>query len=371
MKTINIVGIGLLFLTLSCSNPERKSFVIDGQFSEYANEQISLLRQFDDDWKVTDYSRLDSEGRFSLSGKLDYPEFVYLTLKKSRQSIRFFLENERITIKVNSDSMFMNPEIKGANLNKKFDEYTNNLKVNFQDTLSVLYKSWNNAVANNKNRKAAEMDSLRWILFQKKLDYQVDFVRKNSSNVLAPFVLNLFFMELDFELFESLVDDLDPLLNGSLYTRQAKQKVQAIAATLPGQPFIEFSLPDSNGNYIQLSTLVEQGNYLVIDFWATFNSMSILEKEKKQELYNKYFGQGLKFVGVSLDTNREGWRKSLEETGPPWLQLIDIKGPRGTVASDYLILGLPLKYLLDPSGMIVAKVKTAEDLEVELDAIFE
>ena len=370
MKTIHIVAIGLLFFSLSCSNSEQKSFVIDGQFSEYANEQISLLRQFDDEWRVTDYSMLDSEGRFSLSGEVDYPEFVYMTLKKSRQSIRFFLENERITIQVNSDSMFKNPEIRGANLNEIFDEYTNALKVNFQDTLRVLYTSWNKAVAENNDIKAAEIDSLRGIVFQKKLDYQVDFVRGNSSNVLAPFVLNLFFMELDFELFKSLVDGLDSLLNGSLYTRQVKQKVQAITATLPGQPFIEFSLPDSNGNYIQLSTLVEQRNYLVIDFWA-FNTTSILEKEKKLELYNKYFSKGLKFVGVSLDTNREGWRKSLEETGPPWLQLIDIKGRRGTVASDYLILGLPFKFLLDPSGMIIAKVKTAEDLEVELDAIFE
>ena len=178
-------------------------------------------------------------------------------------------------------------------------------------------------------------------------------------------------MELDLDLFESLVDDLDPHLNTSLYTRQVKQKIQAIQATLPGQPYIEFSLPDSSGNYIQLSTLVEQGNYLVIDFWATSNSASNLEKEKKGELFNRYFSHGLKFVGVSLDTNRERWRKTLEETGPPWIQLIDIKGPRGKVARNYLILGLPMKFLLDPSGMIIAKVKTIEDLETELEAIFE
>ena len=53
------------------------------------------------------------------------------------------------------------------------------------------------------------------------------------------------------------------------------------------------------------------------------------------------------------------------------MQVIDIKGPRGKVASDYLILGLPRKFLLDPSGMILAKIKTIEDLEAELEAIFE
>lgn len=371
MRTLNIVSIGLLFLILSCSGPGGKKFVIDGRFSEYANEQISLLRQFEDEWKITDYSMLDSDGRFSLSGELNDPEFVYLTLKKSRRSVRFFLENEKITIQVNSDSMFLHPEIEGASLQKKFEEYTNDLGTNFQDTLMILYRSWNEAVANDNDSEALETDSLRGVIMQDKLDFQVDFVRENSSNVLAPFVLNLFFMELDFELFESLVDDLDPGLNASLYTRQVKQKVQAVKATLPGQPYIDFSLPDTNGNYIRLSTLVEQGNYLVIDFWTTYSSVSNLEKEKKEELYGRYFYQGLKFVDVSLDTNRELWRKSLEDTGSPWLQLIDIKGTRGKLASDYLILGLPLKFLLDPSGIIIAKVKTVEDLEAELEAIFE
>jgi len=371
MKTINIVGIGIFFLLLSCTDPRVKEFVINGQFSEYANEQVSLLRQFEDEWKVTDYSMLDSEGRFSLSGELNDPEFVYLTLKKSRHSIRFFLENENITININSDSMFLNPEITGAKLNTKFEKYTYDLKINFQDSMMVLYSSWNDAVTNNNEREAVEMDSLRGTLLQEKLEFQVDFVRENSSNVLAPFVLNLFFMELDFNLFESLVNELDPGLNSSLYTRQVKQKVHAVKATLPGQPFIDFSLPDSNGQYIQLSTLVEQGNYLVIDFWASYNSASNLEMEIKRTLYKKYFNQGLEFVGVSLDTNREGWRMSLEETGPPWIQLIDIKGPRGKTARDYLILGLPFKLLLDPSGMIVARVETIKELEAELESIFE
>ena len=122
---------------------------------------------------------------------------------------------------------------------------------------------------------------------------------------------------------------------------------------------------------IQLSELVSRGNYLVVDFWSTWSGSSLLEIEKKKELYWKYYDIGLQFVSVSLDNNKVKWMKTIEESGMPWIQLIDAKGPRGKVASDYLITGLPVKFLLDPGGDLITKLQTVDELEEELEMIFD
>ena len=97
----------------------------------------------------------------------------------------------------------------------------------------------------------------------------------------------------------------------------------------------------------------------------------MLETDLKRDLYNKYFERGVEFVSVSLDVNKIKWLKTIDEFKMPWIQLIDEQGPRGLVAKEYLITGLPVKFILDQEGKIICKIQTAEELESELKAIFE
>jgi thiol-disulfide isomerase/thioredoxin len=168
-----------------------------------------------------------------------------------------------------------------------------------------------------------------------------------------------------------LSDQLDPKMDSSLYVQQVRQKIHAMRATKPGQPFLDFVLSDSAGTKHQLSTLIHNDKVLVLDFWASWSGKCLLETDKKIELYNRYFDNGVDFVSISLDVNRLKWLKSIDNQKFPWLQLNDGMGPRGEVAKEYLITGLPVKFILDQEGQILNKVRTVEELEKELKSIYD
>ncbi len=360
---ISVLGIG------SCN--QKSGFEIDGEFSAYPGARVSLMHETMSGWEVLSKTRLDAKGLFRFTGELDYPEYVYITVDNNRQFVRFFLENKLIKIKVDKDSLLRDPIITGSEIQDKFNEFEQVNKTMYSDTLTAIYKHWQLANKLGDKLAEAEWDSLRAVVFQQKLDYQIDFVKNNSENILAPFILNLIYTDLDMNTLTQLTGQLDPGLDSTLYVLQIKQKIHAINATKPGQPFLDFSLPDSTGNNFYLSDLTNSGNLVVLDFWASWSGKCLLETDLKRDLYNKYFEKGMDFVSVSLDVNKINWIKTIDKFKMPWVQLIDEQGPRGMVAKEYLITGLPVKFILDQEGRIISKVQTAEELESELKAIFE
>lgn len=353
----------------SCSH--NQGFEINGKFPAYPGAVVSLMHETMVGWEVISSTRLDSKGRFHFVGELDYPEYVYVTLDDNRQFVRFFLENSLIKIETDKDSLLRDPKITGSVIQEKFNEFEQVNKTRYSDTLSALYKHWQLANRSGDNLTATKLDSLRSIIFAQKLDYQIDFVKNNSDNILAPFILNLIYTDLDINTLAQLTNQLDSGLDSALYVLQIKQKMRAIEVTKPGQLFLDFFLPDSTGNDYYLSGLTRHDNLVVVDFWASWSGKCLLEIEKKRDLYNKYFENGVDFVSVSLDVNKIKWLKTIDEFKMPWLQLIDEQGPRGEVAKQYLITGLPVKFILDQEGRIISKVQTVEELESELKAIFE
>ncbi len=362
----------LLTLFFACNKDKGADhFIISGKFEEYGGTEVSLMRQTGLDWEVVDKTTLDKNGKFSFEGQLSLPEFVYLVTGEEKGFVRFFLENSDISISVPKGSHLNDAQITGSYTHDKFAGYNQIDKSEFSDSLYAIYREWNEANAGGDNQSALDLDSLREEVNNKRLGYQVEFIRENFDNILGPFVLNIVFQTMDTAQLEPLIELLDPSIEESIYTMQVKQKLAALRATQVGKPFINISLPDSTGKIIQLSDLVSRGNFLVVDFWAVWSGGSLLEIEKKKELYMNYYDRGLQLVSISFDNDIIKWKKFIEESRMPWLQLIDSKGPRGKVAIDYLITGLPFKFIFDPEGNILAKVQSVDELEEELVVIFE
>ncbi len=365
-----VIG-SIIILFSSCDRNPSSQFLIQGEFDDYGGEEISLMHQVGNEWEVVDKAILDQEGKFLFSGQLDMPEFVYLVTKENKDFVRFFLENNNINVKVSKGSKLNEAQISGSRLQVKFEEYNRIDKLEYSDSLYAVYKKWNEANAGGDTVLAWELDSIRQVIYNQRIAYNIDFIKDNSDNVLAPFILNLVFQTLDTSQVVLLINTFDPSIDKSIYTKQLKQKIDALRAIEPGKPFINFSLPDSTGKLTKLSELINRGNYLVLDFWATWSGSSLLEIENKKELYSQYYDKGFELVSVSLDNDLNKWKKNIEELRMPWLQLIDVKGPRGETATNYYITGLPIKYIYDPEGNLIARVQSDEELKEELKVIFD
>lgn len=79
----------------------------------------------------------------------------------------------------------------------------------------------------------------------------------------------------------------------------------------PGTEAPDFTLKDINGTEYTLSQL--RGNYVVLDFWASWCPDCRKDVPMLKELYAKY-GERIKFVSVSFDDKKKIGKTMLRPT---------------------------------------------------------
>ena len=136
----------------------------------------------------------------------------------------------------------------------------------------------------------------------------------------------------------------------------------------PGKPAPEIVLPSPEGDTISLSAL--QGQYVLLDFWASWSSPCRKENPNLVKAYNKYHEMGLEIFQVSLDRSREAWIRAIEEDKLSWIHASDLLMWNSVVVPVYNIQGVPMNYLLDREGYIIEINLQGDMLQQRLAVIF-
>ena len=147
----------------------------------------------------------------------------------------------------------------------------------------------------------------------------------------------------------------DKVKNSSLAQR-AREELAARKATAPGVEAPDFTLNDPDGKPFALSSL--RGQYVILDFWASWCKPCRNSIPGMKELYAKYHDKGVEILGVSDDSKEESWKKALEEEQMPWPQVIDefpVKNKPARVGSLYGVHYIPSYFLLDKEGKIIGR----------------
>ena len=126
--------------------------------------------------------------------------------------------------------------------------------------------------------------------------------------------------------------------------------LNAFSQMKTGTPAAELSLPDMNGNLINLSTL--KGKVVLIDFWASWCGPCRKNNPHLIKLYKKYHGKGLEIYGVSLDDDHRSWKEAIGYDKLEWIQVIDDKGWNASSALTYDVDMIPFSFLIDKQGVI-------------------
>lgn len=122
------------------------------------------------------------------------------------------------------------------------------------------------------------------------------------------------------------------------------------------------------GETLALSDL--RGQYVLIDFWASWCRPCRMENPNVVKAYNKYHGAGFEILGVSLDQKRDKWLQAIEADALPWKHISDLGGWQSQPAAAYSVNSIPATYLVDKDGKIIAKNLRGQALEAKLNEIF-
>ena len=130
-----------------------------------------------------------------------------------------------------------------------------------------------------------------------------------------------------------------------------------------GKSVPNFTLPDRIGADRSLSDILDANTFVFVDFWASWCSPCIESIPALKDIYDTYRRNGLEIVSVSIDDDEESWIERSEELELPWINLGELKGFKGEIATSYGVTFIPKGYLVDADGVIVQKNLTPEQLE--------
>ena len=78
---------------------------------------------------------------------------------------------------------------------------------------------------------------------------------------------------------------------------------------------------------------------------------------------DKYKRKELSLAGISIDSNKENWKRIVIEDSLDYRQYIDAGGWQGPIASQFELRELPYYTLLGPQRRIVDKGNSLESIE--------
>ena len=129
----------------------------------------------------------------------------------------------------------------------------------------------------------------------------------------------------------------------------------------------DFVLPQLDGTPLRLSAY--RGKVVLLDFWATWCDPCRAETPHFVELEQKYADRGLQVIGVSMDDTSEPVRDFYQRFH---MNYPVVMGDAKTGEAYGGVLGLPIAFLLDRDGRIIAKhmgSTKAETFDQEIAAL--
>lgn len=373
----------LILLTVSCSDSEEKgkdtsnlpvNFTIQGEILGAANQQVSVEAQSARGVIKIAESQTEVNGTFKINGNIKGFGLYQLRVGKDQiKSVPLTLcPNDKIRVSANYATFEQLPKITGA-------KWTNAITKYMQIFNEFAYKQMN--LINDKSIK--EEDKIKQFFeIKKPLDlYAKSQMLKDPSNP-ANIVLTtsmtpaMGFDNWDVENLEVLKTVLTAYKSAyprSPITRSLEMQIEQIknayaefkGTNTTSQQVPEINLPDPSGKRISLGSL--RGKVVLIDFWASWCGPCRQANPHVVALYNKYKNQNFTIYSVSLDKDKEAWKRAIKADGLVWsTHVSDLMQWETPLVQQFGFNSIPFTVLIDANGTIVGKNLQGDALEQKI-----
>jgi peroxiredoxin len=165
---------------------------------------------------------------------------------------------------------------------------------------------------------------------------------------------------------KELYNAISPFLKENTMAKVLEAKLEQAKITGLGVDATDFEEKTLENVSVKLSSY--KGKYVLVDFWASWCGPCRQENPNLVAAFNRFKNKGFEILGVSIDTNKDAWKKAIKTDNLTWVQLLDTTKE---IAELYSISSIPQNYLIDPSGKIIAKNLRGDALEEKLEEIFQ
>lgn len=241
-----------------------------------------------------------------------------------------------------------------ARLDSLYGDYRNKVQ-----QLSQSGKAMNEILAEAEKHQQVLVSSTRNFL---RSEFEANKDNALSYNVFLQMSNGMSLAEMD----NLLAGASDWLKNTNLVKTNRKQ-AERFEKTAPGKMFTDFSVKMSNGKTATLSDYVGKGEYVLLDFFASWCGPCMREMPNLKSLYNKYNGKGLKIIGVAVWDEPEDTKKCIESEQLPWTIIDNAQNVHTDVYG--VSTGIPHIVVFAPDGTIAFRGLTGAKLVEAVDKV--
>ena len=347
----------LIILNTGCSDrTSRNEFSLTIDITGELEQKIYLSKRDAGKWVNIDSSSM-ATGELVMNGEINEPEIFYL--RSGRDLATIFMESGNITFTAHSDSI-KNGTITGSKTQAELDSFNKSIS-SITNQLDTLFTQYRAATENNNQLALEELNNLIDVEDGKRMARTKDYAYTNNKSVVSAYLTmrNNYYLELP-EL-DSITSNFDNSITKTKYVKALRDRVTILQRVAIGLSFTDFTLNDTTGNPLSLSSLIGE-NYLLIDFWASWCGPCRRENPNLVAVYNDYNTKGFDIIGVSLDTDKNNWIKAIEKDSLTWSHVSDLQGWNSVAGKLYAVNAIPHSVILNENGTIVAKNLRGEEL---------
>ena len=347
----------LVIIILGCSDPiSKNNFSLNLNITGELEQKIYLSKRDAGKWVNIDSSSVVT-GEIVLNGQIKDPEMFYL--RSGQNLTNIFIEAGKITFTAHADSI--NKGItNGSKSQAELDSFNESISL-ITEQLDTLYNQYREAAKNDDQVRLEELSELIDTKDEERLARTIDYAYANNKSIVSAYLImtNNYYLELA-EL-DTITSNFDNSIKQTKYVELLLDRIRNLYKVSIGSSFTDFTLNDTTGNPIALSSLIGE-NYLLIDFWASWCGPCRRENPNIVAVYNDYNSKGFDIIGVSLDTDKNNWIKAIEKDSLTWSHVSDLQGWNSAAGKLYAVNAIPHSVILNENGTIVAKNLRGEEL---------
>ena len=384
---IRLLFIASAALLIQACQKEEGGFTVSGKLEHNRADMIYLKEMTSRDLIPVDSCKMDSSGNFRMRGISPESRFFAVYSRPGDYVYLLAESGDRITLNGDERDLAGSYRVEGSEDSRLIRELTT-AQSRSLEKIRELSKIFNDSMESPTftNIKAGLDSSYQQIVAEQR-QFTFRFIEDNLGSqaslmalyqqigpryyLLDPSKDFRYFAMVDSSLY-SLYPESDAVADLHRQVTELRQQKQMEAMNAAkfgiGQVAPEIALPSPSGDTILLSSL--RGKIVLLDFWASWCAPCRSENPNLVANYKKYRDKGFEIYQVSLDRSRAAWLKGIKDDKLDWIHVSDLQYWNSIVVPVYNIQGIPMNFLLDRNGKIIAQNLRGEELGRKLEETF-
>jgi glutathione peroxidase-family protein len=328
-------------------------FTVSGTLTKADKQTIYLEHTALSGTTIVDSCTIDKNGKFSLEAKApEYPDFYRIRI--GQVSIPFAIDStENLMINGSLADIPFKIDIEGNEASKLITDLRATASTATREELRQ--KSKQIIIANPASSAAY------YAVFLKQNGLPVwDITNAADRRMFQAVATSYHLYWPEYERSKAIRNQVLELLQAdrSLKSQQAMQELIANSEN----SFLDITLPDEKETKQSLSTL--RGKVIILDFSTSEMEQYVAYNFELRDLYNRYINQGLEIYSVSVEHDKQAWRKAVENL--PWTTVYADHKTSSPVLTKYNVQALPTLFLLDRKGNVQGRYIDFKALETDI-----